>query len=251
VNLHLYLRVLRRFWLIVAIGFVLAVALAFASLVKVSYTHGSLSYSYRQQPTWQSTTRLFVTQVGFPWGRSVLPTSSPTPALTTGNAAPSGLEFADPTRLEGLAVLYAQLINGDPIQSRIREIVPQHDALGAEAVTDPLTNSLLPLVDVIGLAHTRADAARLSQRGADLFRSYIAGQQSSAGIPLNQRVLLQVISTKTKLIAGRKKTLAIVAFVAVMIATVGFAFVLENLRPRLYAFEPTTPERVVVTEHTI
>ena len=101
VDLNLYLRVLWRFRLIVAIGLVLAISLAFASLVKVGFAHGSLSLSYRQQPTWQSTTRLFVTQEGFPWGRSVFPTTSPTTVPPTGNSASSGLEFADPDSLRG------------------------------------------------------------------------------------------------------------------------------------------------------
>ena len=73
-DLNLYLRVLWRFRLIVVVGFVLAITVAFASVAKVG-ADGSLSISYRQQPTWQGTTRLFVTQQGFPWGRTVLPGS--------------------------------------------------------------------------------------------------------------------------------------------------------------------------------
>jgi capsular polysaccharide biosynthesis protein len=108
-------------------------------------------------------------------------------------------------------------------------------------VTDPATNSLLPLVDVMSLAHTPAEAARVSQVATDVFRSYITNQQASAGIPLNERVQLEVVSTKTTLAKGRKKTLAIVSFLAVIIATVGLAFVLENLRPRVRAAAPAEP----------
>ena len=249
-NLPLYLRVLRRFWVVVALGLVLAIALTFASLARVSYVHGSLSVSYRQQPVWQSTTRLFVTQEGFPWGRLVFPTTPPQSALTTGKPAPSSLQFADPTRLEGLAVLYAQLINGNPIQRQIRAIVPRQDALGATAVQDPTTGGLLPLIDVVGRANTRNEAARVSQTGAALFRSYIADQQASAGILRNQRVLLQVVSNQVKLVTGRKKTLAIVAFLGTLIATFGLTLVLENLRPGVRltesaASKQTLPERNV------
>ena len=80
----------------------------------------------------------------------------------------------------------------------------------------------------------------VSQEGANLFRSYIADQQASAGIPLKQRVLLQVVSTKAAVIKGRKKTLAIVAFLAVLIATIALTFVLENHRPRIQAVAPVT-----------
>ena len=190
-----------------------------------------------KQPTWQATTRLFVTQQGFPWGRTVLP-GDPTPVPPTSTS--SGLQFADPTRLAGLAVYYAELINGDLIQRQIRKSVPPGTVLSATPVTDPATNSPLALIDVMSVAHTPAQAARVSRAGANLFRSYIAHQQASAGIPLKQRVLLQVVSTKATLIAGRKKTLAIVAFLAVLIATIALTFVLENLRPRIQAVAPVT-----------
>ena len=231
-DLNLYSRVLWRFRLIVAIGFVLAITVAVATVAKVG-ADGSLSY--RQQQTWQGTTRLFVTQQGFPWGRTVLP-GDPTSVSSTSTS--SGLQFADPTRLAGLAIYYAALINGDLIQRQIRKSFPPKTVLSAEAVTDTATNSPLALVDVTSVAHTSAQARRVSREGANLFRSYIADQQASGKIPLKQRVLLQVVSTKAEVIAGRKKTLAILAFLAVLIATIALAFVLENLRPRIQAVAP-------------
>ena len=233
-DLNLYFRVLWRFRLIVAVGVVLAITVAVASIAKVG-ANGSISY--RQQETWQGTTRLFVTQKGFPWGRTILP-GDPTSAPATSTS--SGTEFADPTRLAGLAVYYAQLINGDLIQGQIRKSVPSGSVLSAAAVTDPATNTPLALVDVTSVAHTPAQAERVSRVGANLFRSYIADEQTSAGIPTKQRVLLNVVSTKATVIAGRKKTLAIVAFLAVIIATLGLTFVLENQRPRIQAVAPVT-----------
>jgi hypothetical protein len=246
VDLNLYFRVLWRFRLIVAVGFVLAITVAFASVAKVG-ADGSISY--RQQLTWQGTTRLFVTQQGFPWGRTVLP-GDPTSAPATSTS--SGIQFADPTRLAGLSEYYAALINGDLIQRQIRKRVrdlglldavvdvPPGSVLSATAVTDPTTSAPLALVDVTSVAHTPAQAARVSRAGANLFRSDIGHQQTSAGIPPKQRVLLQVVSTKATLIAGRKKTLAIVAFLAVLIATIALTFVLENHRPRIQAVAPVT-----------
>jgi hypothetical protein len=161
VNLPLYSRVLWLFRLVVVVGFVLALTLAFATVVKVSFAHGSLSVSYRQQPTWQSTTRLLVTQKGSPWARSLLPT----PASTF------------PLR----AIIYAQLINGTPIQQG----VPRGASLKASALTDPLTSTPLPLIDVAGRASTRAEAARVAQTGADRFRSYIRDQRLSEVSSIN------------------------------------------------------------------
>src|SRR4029077_20814574 len=100
-------------------------------MVRVSVAHG-LSASYRQHETWQSTTRLFVTEKGFPWGQASTPSSS-------SSAQDSG-------RLQGLAVLYAQLINGNPIQSEIYKFVPKGDLLAGASVTDPVTSTVQPLV---------------------------------------------------------------------------------------------------------
>jgi capsular polysaccharide biosynthesis protein len=239
VNLPLYSRVLWRFRLLVVLGFILALTLAFATLAKVSFAQGSLSVSYREQPMWQSTTRLLVTQKGSPWTRSVLPTTGTTPG--TGTSSPSNFEGADPGRLVNLAIIYAQLINGTPFQ----QAVPPGASLNASSVTDPLTQTPLPLIDVAGRGSTRAEAARVAEAGADRFRSYIRNQQASSGVSLNQRALLQVVSTQTQLVAGRKNTLAIVAFLAVMVATVGLVFVLENLRPAMPAAELAAPEQRV------
>jgi capsular polysaccharide biosynthesis protein len=256
VDLNLYFRVLWRFRLIVAVGLVLAVAVAFASVAKIG-ANGSISY--RKQPTWQGTTRLFVTQQGFPWGRTILP-GDPTSVPGTPSTS-SGIQFADPTRLAGLSVYYADLVNGDLIQRQIQESVPPEilksvpagTLLSATAVTDPTTNTPLALVDVTSTAHSPAQATRISRAGASLLQSYIAHQQSSAGIPPKQRVLLQDVSTKATMIAGRKKTLAIVSFMAVLIATIALAFVLENHRPRIQAVGPVTaaaPTERVGVRHT-
>ena len=225
-NLPLYFRVLRRFKFLVAVGFVLAVALALASMVRVSFAHG---VSYRQHETWQSTTRLFVTEKGFPWGQASTPSSS--------SAQDSG-------RLQGLAVLYAQLINGNPIQSEIYKFVPKGDLLAGASVTDPVTSTVQPSGRRSRNRATSSGATRVSETGARLFQHYIAGQQALNHTRTGNRVLLQSLyTTKPKLITGRKKTLAIAAFLAVMAATLGLAFLLENLRPAVSAVEPALPDR--------
>jgi hypothetical protein len=44
------------------------------------------------------------------------------------------------------------------------------------------------------------------------------------------------------LVVGRKKTLPITVFLAVLIATLGLAFILENLRPRLRSVSLAEPQ---------
>ena len=61
----LYVRVLWRFRLLVVLGLILALSLAMLSFVRV----GTDGVTYRQTELWASTTRLLVTQTGFPEGR--------------------------------------------------------------------------------------------------------------------------------------------------------------------------------------
>ena len=230
-DLNTYIRVLWRFRVVTISGFILAVLLGVLSMAKIGF-NGGPTLTYRQQPTYQATTQLLVTQKGFPWGRSILPGVT---GATSDQVQPtrSGVEFADPNRFASLAVLYAQILNGDLLQARIRKQLPKGVLLGAQAVTNSPTNAVLPLVNVIGTAGSQALAERTSKLGASLFQSYITDQQAGAKIDPSQRVLLNVVSTQTLLVAGRKKTIPIVAFLTVMIGTIGLAFLLENMRPRI------------------
>ena len=230
-DLNTYIRVLWRFRVVTISGFIRAVLLGVLSMAKVSF-NGGPTLTYRQQPTYQATTQLLVTQRGFPWGRSILPT---VPGATSEQAQPtkSGVEFADPNRFASLAVLYAELLNGELLQARLRKQLPKGVLLGAQAVTNSPTNAVLPLVDVMGTAGSQTLAERTSKLGASFFQSYIANQQVAAKIEPSQRVLLNEVSTQSQLVAGRKKTIPIVAFLTVMIGTIGLAFLLENMRPRI------------------
>jgi uncharacterized protein involved in exopolysaccharide biosynthesis len=90
---------------------------------------------------------------------------------------------------------------------------------------------------------------------------YVRSQQALAAIPNGDRVDLQVLQNATPpvVVVPRKKTLAIVVFLAVVVAVVGLAFVLENLRPRARVIASAasaapeasaTPPRQVGTRHT-
>ncbi len=61
-------------------------------------------------------TNLFITQGGFPWGRTVLPVNT-TNTPTGTQILPSN--FADPNRLSNLALFYSQFANSDEVQRMI------------------------------------------------------------------------------------------------------------------------------------
>jgi hypothetical protein len=237
-DINLYLRVLWRFRFLVLFGTIAAVLLAFLAVVRVNPT-GSPKFSYRQHDLYEADTTLLVTQVGFPWGRTVLP-----PDPTNVPAAKDGIQYADPSRFASLAVFYAHVANGDAVQALVKSDPSLRDDFRAQdgqllataSTPDPSTsNGVLPFVDLQGFAISRREAVRISTTGADILRRYIAEQQAEAAIPVNERVVLSVFKHPDKVVVavGRKKTVPILIFLTVMTMTIGTAFVLENLRPRV------------------
>ena len=87
-DFRLYARVLWRFRLLVACGFLLATVLAALSIVRISGD----GLAYRQTELFASTARVGVTQSGFPWGR--LFAQEPTDRTTSRRIS----AFRSPTR---------------------------------------------------------------------------------------------------------------------------------------------------------
>ena len=83
-DLQLYLRVLSRFRVLIFGGLFLAFVLAVFSYVRVGLSNGSPKLAYRQTQLFQSDSKVFVTQKGFPWGRTtpLPPTRSDTLPIT-------------------------------------------------------------------------------------------------------------------------------------------------------------------------
>ena len=114
------------------------------------------------------------------------------------------------------------------------------ELLATASTPDPSTsNGVLPFVDIQGVATSPRESVRISTTGAEILRSYIANQQAAAAIPTNQRVVLSVFKHPDKVVVavGRKKTLPILIFLTVMMATIGTVLLLENLRPRVRGIE--------------
>ena len=77
--------------------------------------------------------------------------------------------------------------------------------------------------------------ATLANEAARAFKDYLTRKQADAGIPPAQRVQVQINNraSDATLLAGRKKTTPVVIFLTIMLAAIGLAFILENLRPRV------------------
>jgi len=227
VDLHLFGRVLWRFKYVVAGGFTIAVLLAIFTVAKLDF-HGVPHLAPRKAPIYQSSADLLVTEAGFPWGSAV---QTYTPA-GEGNSSPTG----DLGRLTSLANLYAEFANGDQIEALAARKAPHGGTISATQMfyTNPaLYTTPLPIVTITGSASTPANAIATARAGVDALMGYLTRQQSTANIPSEHRVVLQEIRRpdKTTVANPPKKTLPIVVFLTVMLAVIGLAFVLENLRP--------------------
>jgi hypothetical protein len=218
-DLPLYGRVIWRFRVIVAIGVLLAVGLAFLSFVRVSFADG-LKISYRQSEDWSASTTYVLTGSGFPVG-----------------GVNSSLGPSSPLALSSLAALYAAYATSDEVMRRIKRAGPVDGVVTAESFVNQQTSqrSPLPLLAITADAATPAKAMRLAHRAARAFMSYVLDQQNAANIAPGKRVQFRVVNAPqgATLVGPRKKTLPIVIFLTLLTATLGLAFVLENLRPRV------------------
>ena len=218
-DLERYLRVIWRFRLLVGLGFVLAVVLAVLSFARVGFAHGVPKLTYRQAQTYEADSILLVGQNQSSFG---------------------GTAAADPSKFSGLATFYAQLVSSDTVQSLIDRQLPASErrtvsVLAAASLPDPsVYNGVLPFIAIQGFAENPNTAINASLVGAQVFQRYIAAQQARTGVRPDERVLVDLVKrpTQVRIVAPRKKTGAIAVFLAIMISTVGAAFVLENLRPR-------------------
>src|SRR5829696_3647698 len=175
-DLQLYARVLWRFRIVVAIGTLLAIGLAFMSYYKVSLSGGP-TITPRQAEVWRSDATLFVTQPGFPWGRLGVDSSDVTgaPQEEQQQRSSGDFRFADPDRFVDLAKLYSYLAEGDGVRRILDEPLASDEG------------DSLPLVGISATSSSAAGAARLAERQIDGFSKYIALQQLRSRTPKDDR----------------------------------------------------------------
>lgn len=249
-SLARFLQVIRRFKILVALGLLLAVGLASLSALRTSFDGVVPNLTHRGEETWQSTATLFVTQEGFPWGRSVLDEAVPVGPEAEAGYVP---RYSPADRFQTLAQLYAELAKSDAV----RTIVLSEGPIKGEYEVAPMSSrdgsSYLPIVSVAGFGATPEEAESLARRVSDAFVVYLRDRQERADIPADKRVDVQVLEQpdEAELIEGRSLTRPIFLFVLVLTAFVGLAFALENLRPRAPNAElRASPEPSPVTRAT-
>lgn len=210
-------------------GLGVAFALSFAVAFKASFD-GGLNVGWRSNPTYQSSSRLFVTQVGFPWGRVVLPDSTaPGSAAARPTSSRNKTQYAVPERFADLAVVYSYLANSEQVRALMRP-KPAPDRLSVIPVLNPGTGTSLPLLEV----QTRADdpivARRLNAGAVGALSRFLDEQQKANRISTKERVQIQVLnpSSPAKIVKGRPLIGAVLTFLLAIGGTVGLIYVLEN-----------------------
>jgi len=212
VDLDLLIRALwRQRWIMLA-GTAVATVLALAAYVNLDPFNGHF-LEHRQPNKWASSVTMQLTQPGFPEGRVSL----------------RNVEGGDSAQLASLALLYPRLANTDAVRAKMPK--PIYGRIDIETIStadgDPLP--LIKLTAVTSSKHWSFDRVRHQARA---FSSFIRSNQERHGVPIRQRIQLETVigPTKPALAVQRSKTLPILVFLSMLIATVALALVIENRR---------------------
>jgi len=226
-NLERHIRVLWRYRRVLLLGALLGIVVAFLATYHVP------SLERRGAEQWSASSDIFVTQSGFPWGRVTL-AGQPGAPLADTEAQESATPFADPRRFAELAFLYSNLVLSDVV----RNTIPGRPAPGMirAEVLDATGGgtSFLPIIKIITQGSTAEDAVTLNRNTIQGLETYLQKQQRESGTPSNQRVQLSMLNAPKSavLVSGPSYNLAVFAFILCIVASIAFAHILENLRPR-------------------
>jgi len=215
----------------VALGVAIGALLALTSFARVGFSDGRPTLTARSDETWLSASTLFVTQDGFPWGRTIFDETVKIDGV--GDEPTLIPRFGDPGRYSGLATLYVELAKGDEVQQAFRAKAPPGATYQPEVVKSSDGGSVLPMIYMKGFGPTAALAESAANLAADEFRRYLASEQVQARISEDRRVSVVVTSRAipAEIVEPRSLVRPIFLFLLAVMATIGLAFMLENLRP--------------------
>jgi hypothetical protein len=238
VDINQHLRVIRRWHKVIIASLLLGAIAATLFLVKFSTADG-FSAEWRRPEKWQSTSRLFVTQRGFPWGRTTLPGDAggpnaaakqdPKVAAEAAKQATDATSYADPNRLSLLAIIYSFISQSNTIGQNGHPLPP-----GGEVSAQELANNntgALPLFQLNTIAQTKAAADGLNRDRIEALTSYLANQQNVNEVPTGQRVQVTVLNRPeaTRVSSHGAMLGAAMVFLALS-AGLAASYMLESLR---------------------
>lgn len=229
-ELRRHIHVFSKFRTLIIAGAVLGAVLATLALARPQLDAGR-PLAWRSAETFTSTSRLLITQRGFPEGRA---TFNEQPAGQAGGSAQASTDqqvFAPPDRLAGLATMYSYLLSSAQVRS-LMPGPPAVDRIIASVITTGQTASALPLISLATTADSAAGAQQLNRDAYRALTRYLEAHQSRTHTPEGQRAQVDVLNPPTAGVSsGRSYTPALIAFLLTITAAVSLAYVLENLRP--------------------
>jgi hypothetical protein len=226
------MKLLRRYWWLLVIG---------ATVGEIVALVGARAQSVPVRHTAQATA--LVTSSDAAYFRTGQPT-----AASNGESA----QNADDRRYQMLvdaANLYPLLIKSDRVAQLRDQIFGQTPgtvdsrAIFAIQTATGFRASSIPVIEINGNASTKKDALALANHTVEAFRRYVQAQQKSARVARAQRIRIQPL-TSGRIIestGGTSYGLAGLLGLAVFIAFVGFAFILDSLRCRASPIAPSEP----------
>jgi hypothetical protein len=235
VDITQHLAVLSRWRKVILASIFLGVIVAALFMIKVPPKDGKLDW--RRPEKWQSTSRILVTQSGFPWGRTTLPGgTAATPDLNTPlsgkkvEADPSTPDYADPSRLSLLAIIYSFISQSNTIGDISAKQLPP----GGTVTALPLNNNqagALPIIELTTTGYSKAAASALNQERSRALADYLARQQQANDVPDGQRVKLAVLNKpEAKMISSHGMALGFALIFLALAAGIAASYVLESLR---------------------
>jgi hypothetical protein len=224
VDLSRHLAVLWRYRVVTAIGVGLAILLA----VLAAYKPTSSGLEKRGTSTYSSSSRLLVTQAGFPEGRVTLPAP---PVGEEQNPDTQG--FADPARFMALADLYTKLILSDEVRRQIPER-PSAAQVDAEPIASVSGAPILPIIELTTMSTSSAAARELNLHTVAALRGLLKQRQARNDIPVGERVQIGIINAPSRgvLTASPTHTASILALLLCLIGTLAVVHLLEAIRLR-------------------
>lgn len=231
-DLDLYMRVVWRFRFLIVAGFLITAALAFLSYVRVEFDGTNApTLSYRASETWQASATILVSERGFPQGVSLLEDPE---ATELKKRDPKEKVYSDPSRFEGLAVLYAKFAESDEVEADVRRSGPVRGTYFAQPMKTDDGANYLPFVLITATGSSAGEAQDLATRATDALRAYIFSNQEENEIPQERRVEIPVVNRaeSATLLSGPSPVKPILILLVGLATTLGLAFVFENMRPR-------------------
>jgi hypothetical protein len=254
VDITQHLAVLSRWRKVILASLFLGVILAALFLIKVPPKDGKVEW--RRSEKWQSTSRILVTQSGFPWGRTTLPGGANSTELTdpvTGKKVetdPNAQDYADPSRLSLLAIIYSFISQSNTIGDIGGRPLPP----GGTVTALPLNNSqagALPIIELTTTGYSKSAATALNTERTAALSAYLARQQNANEVPAGQRVKLAVLNKpEAKMVSSHGMALGFSLIFLAVAAGIAASYVLESLRlGRNSAAGVLVPEHGSLVEH--